>query len=539
MESSRTHLDCTLRDGGYYTNWDFDHSLVQSYLSSLSNLSIKVCELGYRSLPRLHFSGPLAYTTDSYLQTLNIPPSLDVAVMINAADFNCSPSHIPQLVSQIFSPASESKVTIVRIATHIDYPPTLPALIHCVSSLGYRICLNLMQVSEIETPSLIKFLLEFSNLSNHPIEVLYLADSLGALTPSTLSSLSETVSQYWNRDLGIHLHDNQSNATFLTSLALTKGFTWYDSTVLGMGRGPGNAKTELLVLDSLCSETCGSDILSLTLLTNNYFQPLRETYRWGTNPFYYLSSLYRIHPTFIQEMLSDQRYSESDILFAIDYLKSTDSSRYNTSTLLASKNFYVTTSSGSWDPSSELDVSEVLIVGSGQSSKTHSTAIESYIREHHPIVIALNTTKHIDNSLVTYRAACHPLRITLDHGFYHSLPNPLIAPLSSLDPSIQQSLRHLDIRDYAMSVQPDTFEFNQQYCIVPSPLVISYVLSLCASIRAPRVLLSGIDGYQLGDPRNAELETTFLLFQSHPDSVPLLSITPTIYKVPTTSIYAL
>ena len=25
-------LDCTLRDGGYYTNWDFDKNLVRGYL---------------------------------------------------------------------------------------------------------------------------------------------------------------------------------------------------------------------------------------------------------------------------------------------------------------------------------------------------------------------------------------------------------------------------------------------------------------------------------------------------------------------------
>jgi len=25
-------LDCTLRDGGYYTNWDFDRKLVDTYI---------------------------------------------------------------------------------------------------------------------------------------------------------------------------------------------------------------------------------------------------------------------------------------------------------------------------------------------------------------------------------------------------------------------------------------------------------------------------------------------------------------------------
>ena len=42
-------LDCTLRDGGYYTSWDFDPELVKNYLLAMSDLSIDYVELGFRS----------------------------------------------------------------------------------------------------------------------------------------------------------------------------------------------------------------------------------------------------------------------------------------------------------------------------------------------------------------------------------------------------------------------------------------------------------------------------------------------------------
>ena len=42
-------LDCTLRDGGYYTNWDFKEDLVKSYLKSFDLLPIEYLEIGYRS----------------------------------------------------------------------------------------------------------------------------------------------------------------------------------------------------------------------------------------------------------------------------------------------------------------------------------------------------------------------------------------------------------------------------------------------------------------------------------------------------------
>ena len=43
-------IDCTLRDGGYYNNWDFSKDLVNQYLKSVSEADIKYVELGFRSL---------------------------------------------------------------------------------------------------------------------------------------------------------------------------------------------------------------------------------------------------------------------------------------------------------------------------------------------------------------------------------------------------------------------------------------------------------------------------------------------------------
>ena len=40
-------LDCTLRDGGYYTNWNFPSNLVDKYLSVVSKLPIDEIEIGY------------------------------------------------------------------------------------------------------------------------------------------------------------------------------------------------------------------------------------------------------------------------------------------------------------------------------------------------------------------------------------------------------------------------------------------------------------------------------------------------------------
>ena len=65
-------LDCTLRDGGYYNKWDFDQNLVNDYLQAMDSLQIDFVEIGFRTLNNDSFKGGFAYSTDNFLNSLNI-----------------------------------------------------------------------------------------------------------------------------------------------------------------------------------------------------------------------------------------------------------------------------------------------------------------------------------------------------------------------------------------------------------------------------------------------------------------------------------
>jgi 4-hydroxy 2-oxovalerate aldolase len=81
-------LDCTLRDGGYYNNWDFEPRLVQDYLNAMDSLQIDFVEIGFRTLKNDSFKGGFAYSTDTFLNNLNIPSGLNdkIGVMINGSE---------------------------------------------------------------------------------------------------------------------------------------------------------------------------------------------------------------------------------------------------------------------------------------------------------------------------------------------------------------------------------------------------------------------------------------------------------------------
>ena len=42
-------LDCTLRDGGFHTNWEFDTEFVRDLIAVLDGVGVDVIELGYKS----------------------------------------------------------------------------------------------------------------------------------------------------------------------------------------------------------------------------------------------------------------------------------------------------------------------------------------------------------------------------------------------------------------------------------------------------------------------------------------------------------
>ena len=65
-------LDCTIRDGGYYTQWVFLDDIVDHYINSFNHLPVDYLEVGYRSNPLSGYSGKYFYCPVSTLQKLKV-----------------------------------------------------------------------------------------------------------------------------------------------------------------------------------------------------------------------------------------------------------------------------------------------------------------------------------------------------------------------------------------------------------------------------------------------------------------------------------
>lgn len=527
-------LDCTLRDGGYYNNWDFDKDMVEKYLKAMSEVSVDYVELGLRGFSKEGFKGASAFTTDNYLKSLVIPQNIKVGVMINASDILSYDAGIEEAMKKLFSPAKESPVNLVRIACHVhEFERALTASIW-LKEQGYEVGYNLMQVAD-------RSMSEISNLAflatQYPIDVLYFADSLGSLDSDKTLKIVQEIRKNWKGPMGIHTHDNMGLALNNSIQAINEGVTWIDGTVTGMGRGPGNSKTEYLVVELEKFRDKSINITPLLKIINEHFYPMQKKYGWGTNTYYYLAGRYGIHPTYIQEMINDSRYDENDILSVIEYLKLNGGKKYNIDNLEAAKRFYNGNPTGKWSPLKEISKREVLILGTGPGLKKHKDAIEGYIRAARPYVIALNTQDFIQPELIDIRAACHPVRLMADYKTHAKLPQPLAIPYSMVDEKIKKAFNNKEIKDYGISCESETFNFYDNYCIVPKTLVIAYALSIATSGQASHILLAGFDGYDADDSRNIEMEELISLYSSSKGSCPITAITPSRYQINKQSVY--
>ena len=532
--STLTFLDCTLRDGGYYNAWDFPPELVSDYLQAMQAAQVDIVELGFRFLKNEGFKGAHAFSTDDYLCSLPIPDDLSVGVMVNGADL-CTAMGCEPALEQLFPlPASESPVDLVRLACHYRELETVSPAVEWLHARGYRVGLNLMQISERSADELEALARMATSV---PLEVLYFADSMGGMTPADVSEVICTLRIHWQGPIGVHTHDNLGLALSNTLCGADAGATWLDATVTGMGRGPGNARTEELAIELGERRGTAPNLVPLLNLIRQHFQPLQSHYGWGTNPYYYLAGKYGIHPTYIQEMLSDERYDNEDILAVIEHLRETGGSKFSFSTLDGARNFYQGEPTGTWRPATLMQGREVLILGSGPGVAAHRPALEAYIRRARPLVMALNTQSGVDSELIDLRIACHPVRLLADAAAHQTLPQPLITPVANLPSHLSDALDGVDVLDFGLAVQPGHFQIGATGCVCPASLVLAYALAVVSSGGAQSVLMAGFDGYAPGDGRNDETAQILDAFDRHVGGERLVAITPTRHRLRSVSVY--
>ena len=461
-------LDCTFRDGGYYNKWNFNLDLFQEYLKSMSLCKVDIVEIGFRFNIKSEFLGPFAFTTEDFLNKILLPKNLKYATMINAKEFYGRENKI----CKIFVKKLKSKIDLVRIAINFDEYSNSFKIIQILKKLGYEVGLNLMQSHDKPRENIIDTINDIKSW-NLNIDYLYFADSLGCMDNEYVDYITSCFEENWNGKIGIHAHNNKSMALSNTLQSLKSGATICDSTILGMGRGAGNAQTEFL-LQELKGPLKNNQLVSINK-TINKFNELKLLYNWGYNFLYFYAANNKIHPTYIQTFLGEKRYTEVQILNLLEHLSKKELLSFSKSKI--NEIFYESYSELAHNKKANLKKikgNKVIILGNGNSVSKNLDKIKKLIRKKEYASIFLNKNKYIQNEeYADLTVVVNNFRLISDLSKLSTSNLNLIAPINKFKKKFNIKFKNKKIRNYPVCIKKQKFEANEKYTILPSELAIS------------------------------------------------------------------
>lgn len=302
-------LDCTIRDGGYVNNWNFDKKIVREIYRTISRTGVDIIELGFRNNEKKETGGPWLNVSEDLLnETISGISGIPVALMIdyNKADARSIPS------------AGKSLVKMYRVACNKD--KTLEAINFCedIKEKGYIVSIQLMGIinsSEASLDALLK------PLSRSSLDYIYFADSYGSLFPQTIARYVNIL-KGTGKKIGFHAHNSLQLAFANTLEALNNGVDIVDATIFGMGRGAGNLPLETLV--AYFEKTLNNkkyNTIPILHLIDRYFTQLHKDSQWGYSLPYMLSGILEIHPNYAKEMIDYREYDINDVVKVLEAIK--------------------------------------------------------------------------------------------------------------------------------------------------------------------------------------------------------------------------
>ncbi len=283
-------LDATLRDGGLCNGFRFPEDFVRALYKANIRSGVDYMEFGYRNDPDLFSEedyGPWKFCREEDLRAIVGENDSDMKIAVMADVGRCN-------FRRDFLPKSESVVDMVRVACYIHQIPAALEMIEYFHELGYETSCNIMAVSQAGGYQIEEAL---AMLAESSVDVIYLVDSYGAFCPESASDLALTylkTAEAAGKKVGFHAHNNQNLAFANTIDTLSRGVSFLDATVQGMGRGAGNCALELL-LGFLKNPKY--NLYSVLKFIENYMIPLKESgVTWGFDLQYMFTGQLNRHP---------------------------------------------------------------------------------------------------------------------------------------------------------------------------------------------------------------------------------------------------
>ncbi len=260
-------LDCTLRDGSYVIDFQFNKKVVSFITKGLAEAGISKIEVGHGvgfDAVRSQYN-PAKHSEEEYIKTASLfkgKSKIGHFFIPNIGKLE----NIPKSV--------EWGLDFIRIGTNISEVEKAKEAVKLAKDVGLEISINLMKSYALKPK---KFREKALLADSFEPDVICLVDSAGGMFQEDVRAYIKAIRDDINVEIGFHGHNNLMLAIANSLAAIEEGVSVIDSSLLGMGRGGGNAQTEILAT-IFEKKKIGSalDIFRLMDLGDQYINPLLE-----------------------------------------------------------------------------------------------------------------------------------------------------------------------------------------------------------------------------------------------------------------------
>jgi 4-hydroxy 2-oxovalerate aldolase len=294
-------LDCTLRDGGYVNDFKFGFESAQRISSGLSDGGIDIVELGFLK-------------DEPYQKDRTIFSNIDQAEALIPSDRGLAEYCVmirPDWVD-IEKLTSSELIGSIRFAFHPkDLEHTVMQANYAID-LGYSVFLNPVNITSYADDEIILILRRISDVKASGISIV---DTFGSMQELDLYRLTSLFHRELNESvpIGLHLHENLASSFLLAQKfleILPPGRDCIiDTSILGLGRIPGNLQTEQMVQFLNSRHGANYNLMSVLKLAYDEILPLKKFFSWGYSPEYAVSASLGVHRSYAEYAVSTRGLS--------------------------------------------------------------------------------------------------------------------------------------------------------------------------------------------------------------------------------------
>lgn len=406
-------LDCTLRDGSYINSSKFGIPALRGIIKKMQAAGVDVIECGWlKDTPHEIGSAYFHVPSDMEQYLIEYDKRIDYVAMIDWDRYD----------TDLLPPYDGKSINAVRVVFPRGKCHEGLQVGRKIREKGYQVYIqaaNTLSYNDAELEELVEAVNEFKP------KAVSVVDTFGAMYFDDLQHIIEYLDSRLLPEiqLGFHSHNNQQlsfalTIKFIELLENSSREVVVDASLCGMGRGAGNATTEL-VANYLNQKQHGNyDMNAILDAIDMYIDGIREKYTWGYSTPYFIAGMYQCHVNNIAYLRKNHRTSARDMRNIIDSLGIEERRHYDYD--LLEKKFLENQDRIVDDANAKKQLNEVvrgrtvLLVAPGKTIIEQESKIKDFIKKNNPVIIGVNAI--ITNYISDYDYLLFVNRIRYDYA---------------------------------------------------------------------------------------------------------------------------